>query len=225
MLFRTLSPTTVPNFKTTPFFFLFVDFWPSLTGLPLPPIPLKWKIPPHGVVTVATPHHVSIFSNTYYAIACHGTYGRAATDKRKERKVRQKEVGNTFDLLSNENHQTPKPARSLRAQSEERNDSSTETEVGSNVATSKAAVCQNRIHSPKVEVECDRYGVSDREAAAIVSAALQDSGQLKNDDLTLVVDRSKIRRKRKRVRNELKCDSLTEINQNPVCGLYFDGRK
>ncbi|GBM45281.1 hypothetical protein AVEN_36643-1 [Araneus ventricosus] len=33
MLFRTLSPTTVPNFKTTPFFFLFVDFWPSLTGL------------------------------------------------------------------------------------------------------------------------------------------------------------------------------------------------
>ncbi|GBO09130.1 hypothetical protein AVEN_122936-1 [Araneus ventricosus] len=38
------------------------------------------------------------------------------------------EVGNTFDLLSNENHQTPKSARSLSAQSEERNDSSTETE-------------------------------------------------------------------------------------------------
>ncbi|GBL66512.1 hypothetical protein AVEN_259786-1 [Araneus ventricosus] len=81
------------------------------------------------------------------------------------------EVGNTFDLLSNKNHQTPKPARSLSAQSEERNDSDTETEVA---------------------VLCDWYGVSDRAASAIVSAALQDSGQLKNDDLTLVVDRSKI---------------------------------
>ncbi|GBL94054.1 hypothetical protein AVEN_185024-1 [Araneus ventricosus] len=38
------------------------------------------------------------------------------------------EVGKTFDLLSNENHQTPKPARCLNSQSEERNDSSTETE-------------------------------------------------------------------------------------------------
>ncbi|GBN56982.1 hypothetical protein AVEN_233685-1 [Araneus ventricosus] len=117
------------------------------------------------------------------------------------------------------------PARSLSAQSEERNDSSTEIEIGSNVATSKAAVCRNRILYPKVAVECDRYSVSDREAAAIVRAALQDSGQLKNDDLTLVDDRSKIRRERKRVRNELKYDSLTQINQNPVCGLYFDGRK
>ncbi|GBM38262.1 hypothetical protein AVEN_47352-1 [Araneus ventricosus] len=76
-----------------------------------------------------------------------------------------------------------------------------------------------------VALECDRYGVSDKAAAAIVNAALQDSGQLKNNYLTLVVDRSKIRRERKRVRNELKCDSLTQINQNPVCGLYFDGRK
>ncbi|GBM85393.1 hypothetical protein AVEN_122004-1 [Araneus ventricosus] len=134
-------------------------------------------------------------------------------------------VGSTFDLLSNENHQTPEPARSLSAQSEERNDSSTETEVGSNGATSKSVVCQNRILYPKVAVECDRYGVSDRAAAAIVNAALQDSGQLKNGDLTLVVDRSKIRRERKRVRNELRCDSLIQINQNPVCGLYFDGRK
>ncbi|GBN04590.1 hypothetical protein AVEN_244234-1 [Araneus ventricosus] len=135
------------------------------------------------------------------------------------------EVGNTFDLLSNENHQTPKPARSLSAQSEERNDLSTETEVGFNVATSKSAVCQNCILYPKVAVECDRYGVSDRAAAAIVSVALQNSGQLKNGDLTLIVDRSKIRRERKRVRNELKCDSLTQINQNPLCGLYFDGKK
>ncbi|GBM45842.1 hypothetical protein AVEN_180711-1 [Araneus ventricosus] len=85
------------------------------------------------------------------------------------------EVGNTFDLLSNENNRTPKLARSLSAESEERNDSRTETEVGSNVATSKSAVCQNRILYPKVAVELDRYGVSDRAAVAIVSAALEDS--------------------------------------------------
>ncbi|GBN82606.1 hypothetical protein AVEN_14862-1 [Araneus ventricosus] len=115
------------------------------------------------------------------------------------------EVGNTFDLLSNENHQIPKTAISLSAQSEERNDSSTETEVGSNVATSRSAVCQNRILYARV-AECDQYGESDRAAVAIVSADLQDAGQLKNDDLTFVVDRSKIRRERKTVRNELKSD-------------------
>ncbi|GBM17329.1 hypothetical protein AVEN_250057-1, partial [Araneus ventricosus] len=106
------------------------------------------------------------------------------------------EVGNTFDLSSNKNHQIHKTARSLGTQSEERNDSSTETEVGSNIATSKSAVCQNPVLYPKVAVECDRYGVLDR-AAAIVSAALQDSRQLRNDVLTLVVDRNKIRRERK----------------------------
>ncbi|GBM48125.1 hypothetical protein AVEN_125907-1, partial [Araneus ventricosus] len=114
------------------------------------------------------------------------------------------EVGNTFDLSSNKNHQTPKPARSLSTQSEERNDSSIETEVGSNIATSKSAVCQNRVLYPKVAIECDRYGVSDRAAAAIVCAVFQDSRQLKNDGLTLVVDRSKIRRERKRVRDEMR---------------------
>ncbi|GBN61313.1 hypothetical protein AVEN_267103-1 [Araneus ventricosus] len=66
------------------------------------------------------------------------------------------DVGNTFDLSSNENHQTPKPARSLSTQSEQRNNSSIETEVGSNVATSKSAVCQNLILYPKVAVEFDR---------------------------------------------------------------------
>ncbi|GBM24826.1 hypothetical protein AVEN_245067-1 [Araneus ventricosus] len=91
-------------------------------------------------------------------------------------------------LLDIENYQTLKPARSLSGQSEERNDSSTETEVGSNVTTSKSVVCQNRILYPKAAVECDRYGVSDRATVAIVSAALQDFGQLKNDSLTLVID-------------------------------------
>ena len=74
----------------------------------------------------------------------------------------------------------------------------------------KYAAYLNRILYPKVVVEYgDCYGVSDRAAAAIVSNALQDSGQLEDDSLSLVVDRSKIRRERKIVPNELKYDSLT----------------
>lgn len=49
-----------------------------------------------------------------------------------------------------------------------------------------------KIKLRNVSLICDRFGTSDREAAAIVSAAFK----------SLVVDRSKLRRDRKKERNE-----------------------
>lgn len=61
---------------------------------------------------------------------------------------------------------------------------------------------------------CDRYGVSDRAAAAITSAVLHAS----SGD---VVDKNRIRRKRKRSRN---C-AVERAKISEVPALYFDGRK
>lgn len=67
---------------------------------------------------------------------------------------------------------------------------------------------------------CDRFGISDRSAALVVSATLQDLGLIQNEDKTRVVDRSKIRRERLKVRRQLQCTPLGRFS-----GLYFDGRK
>ena len=81
--------------------------------------------------------------------------------------------------------------------------------------------------SKKVSVEdvavmSDRTGVSDRVAATLASAVLEDSGLVNTDDLSLVVDRSRIRRARKRTRMEkTKQQNLKE----PIESVYFDGRK
>ncbi|KAK0066832.1 hypothetical protein Bpfe_003567 [Biomphalaria pfeifferi] len=67
---------------------------------------------------------------------------------------------------------------------------------------------------------CDRYGVSDRAAAGIASAVLQDIGIIHERDVSKVIDRSKVRRERCKKRGTL-CASVS----NTITGLYFDGRK
>lgn len=69
---------------------------------------------------------------------------------------------------------------------------------------------------PTVAKTSDRYGVSDRAAAAIASAVLHDI----SSDIE-VIDKSKIRRERKKTRNEL---LQKQCNQN-MPAIYFDGRK
>lgn len=69
---------------------------------------------------------------------------------------------------------------------------------------------------PMLSKTCDRYGISDRAAAAIVSSVLHDV----SSDIE-VIDKSKIRRERKKERNEL----YKQQTQLHLPALYFDGRK
>lgn len=71
-----------------------------------------------------------------------------------------------------------------------------------------------------VSAVCDRYGTSDRESAAIVSAAFQDLGVINNDDKSLVVDRHKLRRARQKTRRKVLNPKISTF-----VGLFFDGRK
>lgn len=68
---------------------------------------------------------------------------------------------------------------------------------------------------------CDRTGISDRSAALVVNAALLDLNVISTDKSSKVIDRSKIRRERKKVRKDLQC---IDSNQ-PITAIYFDGRK
>lgn len=74
---------------------------------------------------------------------------------------------------------------------------------------------------------CDRTGTSDRAAAAIASSTLQDFGIVTEDDSTKVIDRSKVRRARSRVRKETSCKVRYNkaSSETGVTSIFFDGRR
>ena len=77
-----------------------------------------------------------------------------------------------------------------------------------------------KIPLPNQAMQADRFGASERAAAALATATLIDVGTIKKDDNGLVIDRSKVRRERQKVRQSMKggkCGVVTSI--------YFDGRK
>ena len=79
---------------------------------------------------------------------------------------------------------------------------------------------QMHVALPTLAAACDRHGVSDRAAATLATAVLQDMQIVHKGDTTQVIDRSKVRRERHKKRG----DQATESN-TIFCGLYFDGRK
>ncbi|CAG4946945.1 unnamed protein product [Parnassius apollo] len=69
---------------------------------------------------------------------------------------------------------------------------------------------------------CDRHGVSDRAAAAIVSSVLCSASDADSEaQSTNVVDRMKLRRTRQKVHKQI----LTEERVKEIPALFFDGRK
>ncbi|GBN14929.1 hypothetical protein AVEN_249821-1 [Araneus ventricosus] len=70
----------------------------------------------------------------------------------------------------------------------------------------------------------DRFGISDRTGAAIVSAAFQDVGIISESNVLNVGDRNKIRRGRTKARTTLLSQVIKDYDHDQF-GLYFDGRK
>ena len=68
--------------------------------------------------------------------------------------------------------------------------------------------------------EADRYLVSDRAAAALATGVLIDRGIVTPTDSSAMVTRSMVRRARKTLRETVKV-----LGDDPVTGVYFDGRK
>ena len=74
---------------------------------------------------------------------------------------------------------------------------------------------------PNLALNCERTGVSNRNAALLVNAAFQDLGIITKEDKSKVVDKSKIHRERTKLRKKLN----VEILLSNLSGLYFDSRK
>ncbi|GBO10275.1 hypothetical protein AVEN_107066-1 [Araneus ventricosus] len=70
----------------------------------------------------------------------------------------------------------------------------------------------------------DRFVISDRTGAAILSAALQDVGIISESNVLSVVDKNKIRRGRTKARTNLLSQVIKHYDHDQF-GLYFDGRK
>lgn len=87
-------------------------------------------------------------------------------------------------------------------------------------ANVKQSTPQMRMNLNNVALISDRFGISDRGAAALSSAVLKDFSLVSDSDRSKIIDRSKIRRERSKLRNHLLSIHSTEIE-----GLYFDGRK
>src|SRR5207245_2122896 len=89
------------------------------------------------------------------------------------------------------------------------------------LSTPATEVQQMRIELLCFACACGRYGISDKAAAALVSAVLQDVGLLSADNLSMVIYRNKVRRERIRTRTDLQ----NNVPAIALRGLYFDGRK
>ena len=83
------------------------------------------------------------------------------------------------------------------------------------------ATKQNRLKLSCLSELSDRFGASDRAAAGIASAILQDVNIVSAEDSSQVIDKNKLRRARARIRKEA---SEAEV-QHSLTTLYFDGRK
>lgn len=99
---------------------------------------------------------------------------------------------------------------------------SEETPMSNEPSTSGLSRCKNnKIPIPVLATMCDRYGISDRSAAAVATAVLQDFGLVTSKDKSLVIDKNKVRRARETVRHDMQEKTLC----HNVEGIYFDGRK
>ena len=84
---------------------------------------------------------------------------------------------------------------------------------------------QNRLKLTNFARECDRYGVPDRQAAALANALLVDIGFVEpTGESKNVIDKNKVRRERDRARGECKKNKSVETKGGIRC-FGFDGKR
>ena len=100
----------------------------------------------------------------------------------------------------------------------------TEVSNGTSPGTVNVRIQENVIPIDNFARECDRYGISDRAAAALGTALLVDLGIVTDSDKTNVITRDKVRRARGKTREETK-EKLQKETKGRVQCIGFDGRQ
>jgi len=106
----------------------------------------------------------------------------------------------------------------------ERNDYVNKSACGTETTAIKSSVrlpSVLRRRMPALARACDRHGLSDRSAAAVASAVLEDFGLVTAEDPSNVIDQNKVRRERMKTRSQLRARDKSNV----VRCLCFDGRK
>jgi hypothetical protein len=159
------------------------------------------------------------------------TIDREASNKLKNKNTRKNEEATRFARYTenaNSNVVTPHGCK-RQSSGATRQESTSGTESDDNIPLAELQRKRQYIkkrrykqYLPTLARACDRHGVSDRSAAAIATAVLQDFGLISKADTSNVVDRNKVRRARQKKRIELQ---MLAGESNELQSLYFDGRK
>ncbi|GBN05817.1 hypothetical protein AVEN_237568-1 [Araneus ventricosus] len=80
---------------------------------------------------------------------------------------------------------------------------------------------------PVIATVCDRYNISDRAAAAIASAVLEDFGIISEVDISHMVDKNKVRREKslKRSEHQLHSNGKWHTARDYSIAIFLDGRR
>ena len=98
-----------------------------------------------------------------------------------------------------------------------------EYEMSSDSNLSESRETRNMTKFPTVARECDRYGVSNVAGAAIATTALIDYGIITSDNCTAVIDKSKLRRQREKLRTAVTQKATESLAKKSPTSLYFEG--
>ncbi|CAG9826869.1 unnamed protein product [Diabrotica balteata] len=157
-----------------------------------------------------------------------GTVDRETTKKLNVRTERQTKETERVQKFKSEFHNISMPSCSTEVtRLSTDSDNSSSSEASPSVANidlpSKPSCSQMRIELPTLGTICDKYGISDRSAAAVATAVLKDVGIICDSDTSKVIDKNKVRRARQKNRNIL--SNEFQSTNKPIKSIYFDGRK
>ena len=76
---------------------------------------------------------------------------------------------------------------------------------------------------PTIALDADRYDVSNRAAAAIITAALIDFGVVSAENRTHIIDSNKVWRARQKIKKNVNEDEV--FHQDDLFAIFFEGRK
>ena len=110
------------------------------------------------------------------------------------------------------------PERDTEPAVTDRQDS--EYEVSQNDSTDR-----NKEHLRWTAIAADRYGISNRAAAAVINAYQMDVGRVTSDHDGSIVAPMKIWRSRNQMRAELAKETAEMVTGTGLTSLYFDGRR
>lgn len=154
-----------------------------------------------------------------------GSVDRAKTEKLNE-KIKSKNSTKSETTADRQSHAGPSHSNFKLSPSPEIIDisGSRDPDYVPSKSYGEKKTAEKKVSFEKTALVIQRYGVSDRAAAALTSSVLDDVGYTSNIGTKVIVDKSKVRREIVKVSTSLKRKRVESLSDDPLLGLYFDGR-